>query len=980
MKRIFLGISLLCALGAGTLFARPVTEMELARRSQAVQRQMEAAKAAQAEEARKAAAQKQEPQQPPETGSQETWDWNAQSTQIAQGSGGPSQGTPQTAQGGQTQTAGTAQGAQASSADAGRQRVQPIRGVKRNQRYELILLHTNDHHGTVLPAADGQGGLAQRSALVKLAKILFPQVLLVDAGDINTGTALSNMFNAEPDILAYNIMGYDAGTAGNHEFDGTLEKLQKQQAQMNFPLVTSNIKVADGNYLGVPYLLKGYDGFTVGIFGITTLRTKSIASPDSSLEFIDEFQAVQNIVDFLKNQEQVDIVIGLTHLGDVREEPDHITSLDIASEITGIDVIVDGHSHSYFDSAKKLRNTYIVSANEWGKYLGAGRLTVMNRKLVGFDWLPVPVGPDAEMLEALEPYIAQAETSLGPDKAPEMVEAGASGDADVPDFVLISGEEDDPSLASGETEIPFDANDSLLASGDDEESEPEEPPPAGLAAITPQKLRPRQAVQTGKAYELILLHTNDHHGAVTPGNAGDYGGLPQRAALVKIARALYPQILLVDAGDINSGSGLSKMFDAEPDFLGYSKMGYDAATFGSHEFDGGLDRLQKQMESADFPLVSSNVKTSDGHYLGVPYLVKAYDGFTVGLFGITTLRTKAIANPDSSLVFLDEIEAVQEIVDFLKNEEQVDIVIGLTHMGDKKESDEHITSLEAVSEVSGIDIIVDGHSHSYFDSAKKLGNTYIVSANEWGKYLGAGRLTVVNRKLAGFDWLPVPVGPDEEVIKALAPYIEKARGDLKTVIGKAAGTFEFGDRLTRKQETALGNAICDANVWYFKNVYKQSVDFAFHNGGNMRAELPAGNITQEQVLTILPFENYLYIASLKGAQITELFKFIASIPQGAGGWAQVSQEVRYTIDYSSGTGQLRDLTIHGQPVDPDKDYRFITNDYLLRGGDGYTTLLNAKEPFNTSLLLSYVFVEWIRSSGGVIAPSTDGRIKVIPEM
>jgi 5'-nucleotidase/UDP-sugar diphosphatase len=160
-------------------------------------------------------------------------------------------------------------------------------------------------------------------------------------------------------------------------------------------------------------------------------------------------------------------------------------------------------------------------------------------------------------------------------------------------------------------------------------------------------------------------------------------------------------------------------------------------------------------------------------------------------------------------------------------------------------------------------------------------------------------------------------------------------------------------------------------------VYHQQIDFAFHNGGNMRTELPKGPLTQEQILTVLPFENYLFIVSLKGKDIVELFNFIASVPQGAGAWPQVSRELRYTIDYSDGTGKLLDLTINGEPVDPEKTYRFCTNDYLLGGGDGYTVLTRSEDPFNTSLLLSYVVVEYIRAHDGIISPATDGRITVI---
>ncbi|MDR1030991.1 MAG: 5'-nucleotidase C-terminal domain-containing protein [Treponema sp.] len=496
------------------------------------------------------------------------------------------------------------------------------------------------------------------------------------------------------------------------------------------------------------------------------------------------------------------------------------------------------------------------------------------------------------------------------------------------------------------------------------------------ATQSPQGTQSVQAAQPpgqGKSYELILLHTNDHHGTIHPNN--ERGGLGWRAMYIKAIKAFNPQVLLLDAGDINTGTALSNMFNAEPDIRAYNLMGYDAAILGNHEFDQSMEQLQHQGELVTFPVITSNIKTADGAYLGVPYVVKQYDGFTVGMFGITTLRTKVIASPDPSLIFINEIDAAREMVDILRNQEQVDIVIGITHIGDVKEAPDHITSPELAAAVPGIDIIVDGHSHSFFEAPLKVDNTYIVTAHEWGKYIGQGKLSVENGKLRDFNWIPIEITQDREITDMLSPYITKANESLKEVVGSATSAFEVGNRLPRKIETPLGDAICDAMVWYFQTT-NQAVDFAFINGGNIRAGIPAGLITREQVLTVLPFENYLYLVSLKGSEIIDLFTFIASIPQGNGGWAQVSQEVRYTIDYTQGEGILKDLTIHGDPVDPDRVYRFCTNSYLLAGGDGYTVLKNAQEPFNTSLIDSWVVLEALQAVG-TISPETDGRITVI---
>ena len=483
--------------------------------------------------------------------------------------------------------------------------------------------------------------------------------------------------------------------------------------------------------------------------------------------------------------------------------------------------------------------------------------------------------------------------------------------------------------------------------------------------------------EAGKTYELVLLHTNDHHGTVLPNN--EQGGLAERAAYIKSVRNANPNVLLLDAGDINTGTALSNMFYGEVDINAYNLIGYDAVAFGNHEFDGDMAKLAEQMAKANFPFISANIKTADGKFLGdCQYLVKDYEGFRVGIFGLTTRRTLLIASPDKSLTFINEIDAAKEAVALLRDKEKVDIVIALTHMGINRESDDQIVTPQLAAAVPGIDIIVDGHSHTKFETPDRIGDTYIVSANEWGKFVGQGKLSIVDGKIFNFDWKPVEIkgiAPDAAVTAMMAPYLAMAEASLKEVVGRASALFEFGNRLTRYQETALGNMICDANAWYFRTIAGQNIDFVFQNGGNMRAELPAGSLTREQILTVLPFENYLYIASLRGSEIIELFNFIATVPQGAGGFPQFSKEVRYTIDIPGKT--ISGLTIGGAPIDPNKTYRFCTNDYILGGGDGYTVLTKSFDQFNTSLLLSYVVIEYVAAQGGVITPSLDGRMTVI---
>ncbi len=240
-----------------------------------------------------------------------------------------------------------------------------------------------------------------------------------------------------------------------------------------------------------------------------------------------------------------------------------------------------------------------------------------------------------------------------------------------------------------------------------------------------------------------------------------------------------------------------------------------------------------------------------------------------------------------------------------------------------------------------------------------------------------------------FAWKPVQINkkdavtfaPDADVAAMIAPYKEKADLTLKEVVAETSALFEFGDRLSRKKEIALGDMVNDGAMWYVKEVLKKDADFAFTNGGNIRAELPAGKITREQITTVLPFDNWIYLTKMKGSDVIKLFEFIASIPQGAGAFAQVSAEARYTIDYTNDIkkGELKDLTIKGKPVDPDAVYTFVTNDYLMGGGDGYAVLKNNVEAYNTSTTLRDVIIAYAQYKK-ILEPMTDGRITIVGGM
>ncbi|ULQ58785.1 metallophosphoesterase [Brucepastera parasyntrophica] len=314
----------------------------------------------------------------------------------------------------------------------------------------------------------------------------------------------------------------------------------------------------------------------------------------------------------------------------------------------------------------------------------------------------------------------------------------------------------------------------------------------------------------GKTYPLVVLHTNDSHGTILP--ADGQGGLAERATYINTVRAENENVLLLDAGDINVGTAFSNFFNGDIDITAYNMMKYDAATFGNHEFDYTLKKIEDQMKLADFPFLSANIKRADGKYLGRPWIVKNYDGFRIGIFGLTTLRTLTIASPDKSLNFINELTAAEEALRYLREKEKCDIVIALTHMGLTGEEKGHITSVDLAQWVPDIDLIIDGHSHTLMYEPVFVGTVPIVSANEWGKYVGTAAYEITDGSITSFTWKAEPINekdvltypPDPDVTAMIEPYRIMADLLLKEVVAQAAGEFEAGDKLSRKKETALG--------------------------------------------------------------------------------------------------------------------------------------------------------------------------------
>jgi len=501
------------------------------------------------------------------------------------------------------------------------------------------------------------------------------------------------------------------------------------------------------------------------------------------------------------------------------------------------------------------------------------------------------------------------------------------------------------------------------------------------------------ALATQEDQTLVILHTNDFHGHPLKFNYNgipDVGGLPAIATFVEQVRSKHKNVLLLDAGDLNTGRAESNFFKAVPDLIGYNTIGYDAMALGNHEFDHPLEILRKQEKLARFPFLSANIRTTKGEPLVRPYVVKHFDGFKVGILGMTSKETKEIGYPDHvrDLVFEDEVKAARRFVGVLKN--KVDVLIALVHMGIWEYNTRG--SRRLAERVRGIDLIIDGHSHTDLTEPVYVNGTPIVQAFQWGLKVGKGIMTVKQGKVAGFKWESVPINLKERIklpdgtesfryigeryeedpflLAALTPYADKVETMLWEVIGTAER--DFPSENVRNQETELGNLVADSMLWYTRNL---NTDFALQNGGGIRADLPAGQITKKRIYEILPFDNTVVVLKMKGHQVLRLFDYMATIPSGRGAFPQVSEGMGFTINHAA--QQIENVSVRGKPIDPARIYSVATNSYLAGGGDGYRIFLEALDRYETSAFQRDALIEYIVKVKKRLTPELEGRIEIM---
>lgn len=513
--------------------------------------------------------------------------------------------------------------------------------------------------------------------------------------------------------------------------------------------------------------------------------------------------------------------------------------------------------------------------------------------------------------------------------------------------------------------------------------------------------------------QITILGTTDLHGNIDPidyyTNKPDNRGIAKIATLVKRIRKDQPNVVLIDSGDTIQGTPLESFHNRknnqppDPMMLAMNSLNYDAMTVGNHEYNFGLQVLEKARREAKFPWLSANTyETTTGNTHYKPYLIKEFAGVKIGILGLTTPGIPNWDNPQNyaGLEFHEPLLEAKKWVPILRQQEKVDVVVIAMHMGlgeDLRSGEVNPGQVahenEAViiaKEVPGVDVIFMGHTHREVPSLF-INGVLLTQANYWGKHLA--RSDIYLEKSAD-GWhviakaartIPVDdrVEPDPEIVKLAEPYDRETQAWLSRPIGESA------EELTARQARFRDSAILDLIQKVQLEAGKADVSMVANF--NPDARIAKGPVTVRDIAGLYVYENTLAVLEVTGQQLKEALehsaRYFRSYEPGKSASDlvddkipafnfDIAEGVTYVLDISKPVGQrIQDLRFKGQPVKPEQKFRLATNNYRVNGGGGYTMYQGAPVVYKSSEEIRELIIDWVERHKTVpIEPTNNWRI------
>lgn len=425
-------------------------------------------------------------------------------------------------------------------------------------------------------------------------------------------------------------------------------------------------------------------------------------------------------------------------------------------------------------------------------------------------------------------------------------------------------------------------------------------------------------------------------------------------------------------------------------------VGYDAVGLGNHEFDFGVPHLLEVMEECGLPVVCANLRPLNSNKpFYAPYIVRKYGQRSIAFIGIVTpesLISESYAFYDKQgnrLYSLTEdslVELVQETVDEVRAS-GVDYVVLLSHLGERSIKN-YMNSHELIKKTHGIDVVLDGHSHSQVpcDTIMSKSGRHVIISQTGSLFKNVGKLLIDAEGNVSTELIPLDsIRVENAHVRHITDSIHEAMSLITSrKVCHSDYTMsiydENGRQKVRYAETSVGNLVCDA----FRAV--SGAQIAVNNGGGIRTTLPNGDWTYGDIISLLPYNNNLQTVKVKGSKLIELLVASTSnTPKEDGQFPQISG-FRFTLDtLAQGSARisrveiLNDKTGRYSVLDPKAEYTLCTTDYCISGGGMYNVLRDAEILCDKIVLYSDALAEYVEKQLNGEIPerysTTQGRIR-----
>jgi len=477
--------------------------------------------------------------------------------------------------------------------------------------------------------------------------------------------------------------------------------------------------------------------------------------------------------------------------------------------------------------------------------------------------------------------------------------------------------------------------------------------------------------------KLLILHTNDMHAQYVPVKAywveGEVkpliGGFGALDAYITIEREKGLPTLLMDAGDIMTGTLLSNIEDDGVKGGAILKMmndmGYDVITLGNHEFDNGQENVTKFHEVANFSIVNANL-LKDGKPIAPTHEIIEIAGLKVGVVGLMTkyFYEVVLKSRIEGLELLSLPEAVKDIVKEI--DPLTDLIILLTHAGEYE-------NRELAREIPGVDIIIGGHSHTPLEQPVIENGVIIVQTGSRTSNLGRLEIVVQGDSVSEYNGELIPLWVDSiTVATQLAIKIKRFENDILKVYGDTLATLMTDFELSSRRESNVGS-------WVALIIkYATSSDFAIMNSGGIRKGVSAGPITKLDIKEMLPFENTLVTFEVTGEELLNLIKFNIEVSRKTGNEELQLSGLSYKYRINGDKSELLGAWVDGKEIVPEATYNGSSIDFVLFSQSENYFGFTIKNGVDSKILLTNAVIEFL-SENKVIDAKITGAINRLEE-